>query len=177
MARPAKIDLRAFQQELATRLSTKTAAQVESSRLGLSFGGENWLVRLADAGEVLAVPPIAAVPLTQPWFLGIANIRGNLYGVVDFAAFRGLSGDPSTKGPGGQARLVLFGARAGELRAGVVVTRVVGLRNLAELAPAAPRVDAPGWYGERWMDADGIAWQEIDLARLARDPAFLQVGI
>ena len=31
MARTAKLDLRAFQQELATRLSTKTAAQVESS--------------------------------------------------------------------------------------------------------------------------------------------------
>jgi twitching motility protein PilI len=177
MARPAKLDLRAFQQELATRLSSKTAAQVESSRLGLSFGGENWLVRLADAGEVVAVPAIAAVPLTQPWFLGITNIRGNLYGVVDFAAFRGLPASTAAKGAGGQARLLLFGARAGELRAGVVVTRVVGLRNLAEFAPAAPRVDAPAWYGQRWMDADGVAWQEIDLARLARDPAFLQIGI
>ena len=104
MARPAKIDLRAFQQELATRLSTKTAGQVESSRLGLSFGGENWLVRLADAGEVLAVPPIAAVPLTQPWFLGIANIRGNLHGVVEFAAFRRPPAGPRTKGPLGGRR-------------------------------------------------------------------------
>ena len=58
MARAAKLDLRAFQQELATRLATKTAAQVESSRLGLACGGERWLIRLADAGEVIAVPPI-----------------------------------------------------------------------------------------------------------------------
>jgi len=27
------------------------------------------------------------------------------------------------------------------------------------------------------MDADGRAWQEIDLSKLARDPAFLQVGL
>jgi len=27
------------------------------------------------------------------------------------------------------------------------------------------------------MDGDGNAWQEIDLAKLASDPAFLQVGI
>ena len=37
-----------------------------------------------DAGEVIAVPPIAPVPLTQPWFLGVANIRGNLYSVDRF---------------------------------------------------------------------------------------------
>ena len=54
--------------------------------------------------------------------------------------------------------------------------RVLGLRNLAELASASAPVDAPPWYGHRWMDADGGAWQEIDLARLARDPEFLQVG-
>ena len=89
MARPARIDLRVFQQELAARLASTTAAQVESSRLGLACGGERWLIRLADAAEVVAMPPLAEVPLTQPWFLGLANIRGNLYTVVDFAEFLG----------------------------------------------------------------------------------------
>jgi twitching motility protein PilI len=54
---------------------------------------------------------------------------------------------------------------------------VLGLRNLAELAPAAPTADAPTWYAQRWVDANGAAWQEIDLAKLAREPAFLQVGL
>ena len=89
MARAAKVDLRLFQQELASRLATKTAAQVESSRLGLACGGAQWLIRLADAGEVITVPQIAGVPLTQPWFLGISNIRGNLYSVIDFGSFLG----------------------------------------------------------------------------------------
>jgi twitching motility protein PilI len=173
MARAAKLDLRTFQKELATRLATKTAAQVESSRLGMSCGGERWLVRLADAGEVVTVPAIVPVPLTRPWFLGVANIRGNLYSVVDFARF--LSRE--TQADGGQSRLVLFGPRAGELNVGIVVHRVVGLRNLAELAPTAPPESAPSWYAQRWMDGDGNAWQEIDLAVLARDPSFLQVGI
>jgi twitching motility protein PilI len=174
MARAAKLDLRSFQQELASRLATKTAAQVESSRLGLSCGGAQWLIRLADAGEVIAMPPVASVPLTQPWFAGIANIRGNLYTVIDFGAFLGR--EPSVAGGAGQSRLVLFGPRTGDLRAGIVVQRVLGLRNLAELAPASPPADAPAWYGQRWMDAEGGAWQEIDLARLAQDPGFLQVG-
>jgi twitching motility protein PilI len=173
MARAAKLDLRTFQQELAARLATKTAAQVESSRLGLSSGNDRWLIRLADAGEVVTVPTVVQVPLTKPWFLGVANIRGNLFSVVDFARFLGRDAPLASS----QTRLVLFGPRAGELNAGIVVHRVLGLRNIAELAPAAPPQDAPAWYGQRWMDGDGNAWQEIDLALLARDAAFLQVGI
>jgi len=172
MARAARIDLRSFQQELATRLAAKTAAQVESSRLGLACAGENWLIRLADAGEVIAVPTIADVPLTKPWFRGIANLRGNLYSIIDFAGFLGRGNVPVAS----HNRLVVFGPRAGELHTGIVVARVMGLRNLAELAPAESRGDAPDWHGQRWVDADGNAWQEMDLARLARDPAFLQVS-
>jgi twitching motility protein PilI len=172
MARAAKLDLRTFQQELATRLASKTAAQVESSRLGLACGGEQWLLRIADAGEVIAVPAIADVPLTKPWFRGLANIRGKLYSVIDFSGYLG-RGNVT---PASHNRLVVFGPRTGDLNAGMVVSRVLGLRNLAELAPAAPPAEAPGWYAQRWIDADGNAWQEIDLAKLAREPAFLQVG-
>ena len=172
MARAAKLDLRTFQQELTTRLASKTTAQVQSSRLGLSSGGERWLIRLGDAGEVITVPTIVSVPHTRSWFLGVANIRGNLFSVVDFAGFLG---QPATV-MSGMTRLILFSTRAGDLNAGVVVQRVLGLRNLSELAPAAPPQEAPAWYAERWMDADGNAWQEIDLARLAHDAAFLQVG-
>src|SRR4029078_11628825 len=81
------------------------------------------------AAEVVAVPPIASVPLTQPWFLGLANIRGNLYSVVDFAGFIG-RGAETPHGAGGQSRLILFGPRAGDLKAGIVVQGVLGLRNL-----------------------------------------------
>jgi twitching motility protein PilI len=176
MPRAARLDLRAFQQELATRLAAKTAAQVEQSRLSVACAGTQWLIRLADAGEVIAIPAIATVPMTKPWYLGIANIRGNLYGVIDFGVFLG---DSSGAQPlsGAAPRLVLFGPRVGDLRAGLVVHRVLGLRNLADLANADPAAGAPAWYGPRWTDREGGTWQEIDLALLAQDPAFLQVGL
>ena len=44
MSRTARVDLRSFQQELATRLAAKTAAQVESSRLGVACGDKRWLM-------------------------------------------------------------------------------------------------------------------------------------
>ena len=176
MVRPARIDLQSFQQELANRLASKTAAQVESSRLGLACGGERFLIRLGDAAEVVAVPPIAGVPLTQSWFLGLANVRGNLYSVVDLAGFIGRE-PVALQAAGGQSRLIVFGSRANDLKAGIVVQGVLGLRNLAVLTATAPEPDAPAWYGQRWLDSDGGAWQEIELAQLVTDPAFLRVGL
>ena len=176
MARAGKIDLRVFQQELATRLALKTTAEVESSRLGLASAGQQWLIRLAEAGEVIALPQLVGVPLTKPWFLGLANVRGNLYSVVDFAGFLGLEAT-APHAAGGAGRLVLFGPRVGELRVGIMVPRVLGLRNLAELAPGGPPAASRPWYGQRWIDASGGEWQEIDLVLLAQDPDFLQVGL
>jgi len=176
MARAGKIDLRVFQQELAARLAGKTTAEVESSRLGLASAGRQWLIRLADAGEVIALPQLATVPLTKAWFLGVANIRGNLYGVVDFAGFLGHE-VAAPHAAAGASRLILFGPRVGELRAGIMVSRVLGLRNLAELAPGGPPASTRPWYGQRWIDAGGGQWQEIDLVQLARDPDFLQAGL
>ena len=172
MTRAARLDLRSFQQELATRLAAKTAAQVESSRLGIQCGDERWLIRLSDAGEVIAVPPIVPVPLTHAWFRGLANIRGNLFSVIDFPAF--LARDPVVLG--NLARLILLSPRSGEQNAGIVVQRVLGLRNLAQLRPAPDDTQAPAWHVQRWLDADNGTWQEIDLGKLARDPAFLHVG-
>ncbi|HXU67120.1 MAG TPA: chemotaxis protein CheW [Casimicrobiaceae bacterium] len=172
MSRAARLDLRSFQQELATRLASKTAAQVESSRLGLACGDTRWLIRLADAGEVIAVPPIVPVPLTQPWFLGLANIRGNLCSVIDFPAFLGRA----RVGGGSLARLILLASGSSEQSVGIVVERVLGLRNLTQFKPVENTAPGPSWHVMQWQEDDGSTWQEIDLGRLARDPAFLQVS-
>ncbi|HEX6793637.1 MAG TPA: chemotaxis protein CheW [Casimicrobiaceae bacterium] len=171
MSRAARLDLRSFQKELATRLASKTAAQVESSRLCIACGERRFLIRLGEAGEVIALPPIVPVPLTKAWFLGLANIRGNLYSVIDFAAFLGDPRIPLTS----LSRLVLLSARGGE-SAGIVVERVLGLRNLAQFSPQDSDAAAPAWQVAAWRDADGVVFREIDLGMLARDQAFLQVG-
>jgi twitching motility protein PilI len=202
MPRPERIDLRAFQQELSERLKHKTAAEVGNLRLALECGGRHWLVRLADTGEVLPVPPVTPVPMTKPWFLGIANVRGALHGVIDFAALLGGAGVARSAGAvgAGQARLVLLGPRFVDVRAGLMVERVLGLRNLADFTQAGDAAVADGemssdsgrtdesrrggsdggarhrWEHVKWTDATGSSWSELDLARLAADPEFMQVG-
>ena len=100
-------------------------------------------------GEVLPVPAITPVPLTKPWFLGIANVRGALHGVVDFAGFIG-TGPASAHGSnaGGQARLLLLGTRFSEIRAGLVVDRVLGepvvrVHTTQSLSPASDSRSRP----------------------------------
>jgi twitching motility protein PilI len=165
----AKTSLRDYQRELAERLRNAGSGR-SASKLGLQVGDEAWLVDLADAGEVLPVPPITPVPLTRPWFRGVANIRGNLYSVVDFPAFLGRS--PVV--PGDQSRLLLLGERF-RLGAALLVDRSLGLRNPGELEPAEG--EAGPWARARYADTDGRHWKELDLPQLVQHPDFLVVGI
>lgn len=177
MAKATRVDLRAFQQELAARLQTKTAAQVGAARLGVVSGGEQWLIRLADAGEVVAVPTLSSVPLTKIWFLGVANIRGGLYSVIDFASFLGRDSTPQ----GLHSRLLLLGPRYSELRAALLLQRLLGLRNLSEMKRVVgASSDLPKhweWVGDTWEDQTGGRWRELDVTKLAQSAAFLKVGL
>jgi twitching motility protein PilI len=166
----ARLSLREYQRELAERLREASSAQ-SASKLGVLAGGESWLVELADAGEVIPVPPISALPLTQPWFKGLANVRGNLFSVVDFPAFLGLP--PVT--PGDQARLVLLSDRF-RTAAALLVDRSLGLRNATQLEPRAGGEGGPSWLKAQYSDAEGRQWKELDVAQLASDPQFLGVG-
>lgn len=165
----AKTSLRDYQRDLAERLRSAEAGRT-ASKLGLQAGDEAWLVDLADAGEVVPVPAITPVPLTRPWFRGVANIRGNLYSVVDFPAF--LGGRPVV--PGDQSRLLLLGERF-RMGAALLVDRSLGLRNPAQLQPAEG--DCGRWARARYADKDGRQWKELDLPQLVQHADFLAVGI
>jgi twitching motility protein PilI len=165
----SRTSLRDYQRELAERLRSAGAGH-SPSKLGLQVGDESWLVDLADAGEVLPVPPITPVPLTRAWFRGLANIRGNLYSVVDFPAFLG----SAPVAAGEQARLLLIGERF-RLGAALLVDRSLGLRNAGQLQ--ALEGDPAPWARAQYTDADGRQWKELDLPQLAQHADFLAVGI
>ena len=164
--------LKEFQEALAQRL--REAAQAEpSSRLGFEAGARRYLVRLEDAGEVLPVPEMTPVPLTKPWFLGLANVRGTLVCVVDFAAF---CGDPPSV-PGADARLVLLADRFGA-QCALLVSRMLGLKSLRSLEPLDGASGKP-WLGACYIERgaeDRSEWREIELDALAQDEDFLQAG-
>lgn len=166
----ARTSLRDYQRELAARLQSAGAGQVVS-KLGVQVGAEHWLVDLTDTGEVIPVPPVTPVPMTQPWFRGVANIRGNLCTVVDFSAF--LGGSPVT--PGEQARLLLFAARF-RVGGALLVDRSLGLRNAEQLQAQAGAAGRTGWIRAEYDDAQGMHWKELDVPALVQHPDFLGAG-
>ncbi|MBW8898711.1 MAG: chemotaxis protein CheW [Massilia sp.] len=161
--------LRQYQEQLLERMqAARTSSGARAHQLGVEIGGGRYLLDLVEAGEIVPLPPLAAVPLTQPWYLGLANVRGNLLGVVDLARYFDAGAalaDARANAPAAGARLVTFAPRLG-FPCALLVGRVVGLRHAADMESAEGRL----------RDAEGDEWTPLSLAALAREERFLQVA-
>ena len=166
--------LRQYQVQLLERMqAAKTGANVGGRELGVLIGGRLCLLDLTQIGEIVPPQPVTPVPLTRDWYQGLANIRGNLTGVVDLARYQGLGADDTTVS---ERRFITFAPGLG-FNCALLAGRVLGLRKLADMQAAPPPAGgAPAWCRQQFDDAEGLCWTRIDLAQLARDPAFLQVG-
>ncbi|MBT0959733.1 chemotaxis protein CheW [Denitromonas iodatirespirans] len=165
-----RISLREFQESLVRRLADAESAP-RRDLLGMIAGGDQWLVDLADAGEILPVPPLATVPLTQAWFRGLANVRGTLFGVVDLSAFCG----GALTSLAGSARLVLVGARHGA-NCALLVSSTVGLRSPEDFEPDNGAAPPNRWVPRQVRDLHGRRWKHIDVPRLLADTDFLEAS-
>jgi len=166
--------LREFQAQLVERMqAARSGVDTRVNQLGVMIGQTRWLLNLQEAGEIVSVGTITKVPLTQDWFLGLSNIRGNLISVVDFARFQGHAQTPIDK----ESRIVAF-APSLSFNSGLLVTRVLGLRNVADMA-AQPAAEAGGaaWSTQRYLDRDSEIWSQLDLSLVVQDPQFLHVGL
>jgi twitching motility protein PilI len=168
--------LRELQSRLAERLQRARTESRSASWLAVECAGQGLLAPLASAGEIFPVSALLPVPHTRPWFVGVANLRGGLHGVVDFAAFLGLREPRAADALGEPARLLALNPAIGA-HCALLVDRLAGLRSAAQMQQD-PDGDAvrPAFAGPVWRDGDGRGWQEIDLAALARDEQFLGIA-
>ncbi len=162
-----RFSLREFQQNVLNRIQVQTSggAATRTSTLGVQLGGQNWLVQMNDIAEVLPLPALAPVPLAKPWFLGVANIRGNLYGISDLSAFSGM-GDTVR----GQSNRVLLLAEKYAFNAGLLVPRVIGLRDSSAWRKTLLGIEPC------LADEKGQVWRILDIPALLQRPEFLQIG-
>lgn len=169
--------LRELQSRLAERLQAAMTELPSTSWLAVQCAGVGLIFPLRTAGEIFTAAGVLPVPHTRPWFLGVANLRGGLHGVVDLGTFLGLRPrPPSLEGLGDQARLLALNPATGG-QCAVLVDRLAGLRNQSQLTrlPDAGQ-PKPSFAGERFRDAQGQLWQEIDLAALAQQDQFLAIA-
>ncbi len=165
-----RISLREFQESLVRRLAEAQTSD-RQALLGVQAGNENWLIDLIDTGEILPVPPLLTVPLTQAWFRGIANIRGNLYDVIDFSHFQQGRMTPQT----GQARLLLLNIRH-RVNSALLVHRTSGLHSLDEFEADPQQGDERVWVAEKLRDMQDRPWLRLNVPALLDAPAFLEAA-
>lgn len=169
--------LREFQARLAGRLQSAHATNV-AAWLAVEAGGGRYLFPLGQAGEIFPWTAPTPVPYTQPWYLGVANLRGGLWGVAQLSAFINPSQARTQAGEAAREhmRLVAFNEVL-EVNCALVVDRLVGLRGLEAFTRSqAPSDSAPPWMGATYTTADGEDWQELNLQVLASRPEFLSIG-
>ncbi|HEY9064584.1 MAG TPA: chemotaxis protein CheW [Burkholderiaceae bacterium] len=165
--------LRELQSRLAEKLQAARTHARGRSWLAVECGTRGFLFPLREAGEIFALAPIVAVPHSHRWFLGVANLRGHLHGVVDLAAFLGVKQPDAGRD---QSRLVGFNQSL-DLNCVLLVDRLLGLRSEEDLAsePDTTGSQRPAFAGSRYRDRTGRAWQELNLGELAGNEAFLKI--
>lgn len=169
--------LRELQTRLAERLQVARTQGVAPSWLAVEAGGKKYLFPMGQAGEIFPWVITQAVPYTQAWFLGVANLRGGLFGVVDMASY--VTGQPlavKTEQARKESRLVALNS-ALDVNCALLIDKLAGLRNQEAFADfSAKTSDAPDYFGNLYIDQSGAAWQEINLQLLAQQANFLTIS-
>jgi len=166
--------LRDLQTRLAERLQAARTQVRGESWLAVECSGRGFLLPLREAGEIFALAPILPVPYSHRWFLGVANLRGHLHGVVDLAGFLGVKAIESGRD---HSRLVGFNT-ALDINCVLLVDKLSGLRSHEDLSvepEVAGAAVRPAFGGARLRDASGRVWQELMLSALATDETFLKI--
>src|SRR3954471_23719956 len=170
--------LRELQSRLATRLqAARTEGVVQAAWLAVEAAGRKYLFPLTQSGEIFPFAATQSVPYTQAWFLGVANLRGGLYGVVDLASFVS-GGAPVQRSDAGRAesRLVALNALL-EINCALLIDRLAGLRSVDAFSSSSePPEASPDYFGTGYTDANGTFWQEINLQALSQQPQFLSIS-
>ena len=169
--------LRELQSRLASRLQAARTEGVQAGWLAVEAAGRKYLFPLSQSGEIFPYAATQAVPYTQSWFLGVANLRGGLYGVVDLASY--VSGQPpAQRSDAGRAesRLVALNQLL-EINCALLIDRLAGLRNTeAFVSSGGAPEGSPDYFGSGYTDASGAYWQEINLQALAQQQQFLSIS-
>jgi len=174
-----KQSLRDLQSRLAEKLDAAKAGVVgtAASWLAVDANGSKFLFPLSQSGEIYPLTPTHQVAHTKDWFIGVANLRGALFGVTDFDAYLKNS-KPATRPVQllSDVRFVTFNA-AIEMNCALQVDKLEGLRSVTSFKKSEPPADtAPAFFGQVYIDMNDTKWQEINLQILAQQSDFLNIN-
>jgi len=128
--------LREFQLSSPSGFAPRDRAAL-SSKLGFQVGGVNWFVALHQVSEVIRCRRSCRA-LTQPWSAAWQTC-GKLYSIVDFSAFQAVKHFRRH-----ERRVILISDKLVG-GAGLLVSRMLGLRTPSTSSPRSAAGRLPGW--------------------------------
>ena len=74
---------------LAHAVALPQARAEEDQWRGVAYriGSRRLVSSFDEVVEIVPIPPVTPVPGAQPWMLGVGNLRGNLFPVIDLKQF------------------------------------------------------------------------------------------
>ena len=141
--------------------------------VGYRVGSRRLVSDFREVVEIVPMPPVIPVPGAQPWLLGVGNLRGNLFPVVDLKNF--LEGERTAPQEG--QRVLIMRQAGGDVA--LVIDELYGQRSFeAEMQVPAGDI-AQGRYAhfvERAFHDEGRDWGVFSLSLLSRTPEFRQAA-
>ena len=161
-----------YQSTLTEQVESSGRSETSFAVLGVAAGEDRYLIPMTEVSEIIPIPKLARVPLTQPWFLGLINMRGNLYGITDLGVY--LGGNPM---PFNLKSRILLTSLGNKINGGFIVNSMLGIRNLSEFISAKPAKNKlPKGITAQYKDTEGRLWRQLSLFELIHDEKFVQIA-
>lgn len=158
----------------AVSLPARELAADQWRGVGYRVGRRRLVSNFNEVVEIVPMPPVTPVPGAQPWLLGIGNLRGNLFPVVDMKQF--LEGERTVLHEG--QRVLVMRQPGGDVA--LTIDELYGQRSFAEADAVEAGELAEGRYGHfvsRAFRGEGEDWGVFALSLLARTPEFRQAAL
>ncbi len=166
------MDTEQYQSQNTKKIEVVDDSGTSSAVLGISIGDDRYLIPMTEVSEVIPIPKLARVPMTQPWFLGLANVRGNLYGVTDLGVYLGGESIPFNL----KSRILLV-SLSNKMFGGFIVNSMSGIRNLSDFTPIkSAKKKLSKCIKAHYQDTEGRLWRQLSLFELIHDEKFLQIA-
>lgn len=157
----------------AVQLPERQFAQDLWRGVGYRVGKRHLVSDFREVVEIVPMPPITPVPGAQPWLLGVGNLRGNLFPVVDLKYF--MEGERTVQQEG--QRVLIMRQAGGDVA--LTIDELFGQRSFEQGQDAGTEDLASGRYAhfiDRAFHGDGHDWGVFSLSLLSRTPEFRQAA-
>lgn len=146
--------------------------------VGYRIGDKRLASGFDEVVEIMSMPQVTPVPGSQPWLLGVANIRGNLLPIVDLKQF--LEGERTVLHE--SQRVLIVRQPGGDVA--VTIDELFGQRSFNESQQQTPETlaESPLAQGrythfiDRAYRLADDSWGIFSLERLSRTPEFRQAA-